>query len=89
MRDVRDMRDFVFAFFTIRSPGSRQKMVIPEGCVGFCLAIGVFDTDGAEELAYWVIGEPGFFRVKIKRMVHLIPLLPDEACIRNKTSASL
>jgi|GEM_PF-3716432 len=29
-------------------------------------------------------GKLGFLEVDIKRMIHLIPLLPDEACIRNK-----
>ena len=47
-------------------------MVIPEGGVGSCLAIGVFDADGAEGLVDRVIGEPSFFGVYIKQMVHLI-----------------
>ena len=64
-------------------------MVIPEGSAGFCLVLRVFEAHSIEELADRVIVEPGFVGLDIKQMVHLTPLLPDEACIRNKTFASL
>jgi|GEM_PF-1533664 len=47
-------------------------MVIPEGGVGSCLALGVLEAHSVKQLADRVIGEPGFFGVDFKQMVHSI-----------------